>query len=110
MPTYGIFDAQADGERVAVCFTTGDAPREINLAEVRSDLSRLIEETGAQQLDLDFSRVTHIPGPLLAVLATVARQGTRMHVRNPSVDMIEVIRITKFDRFLLLDEPDESDE
>lgn len=108
MPTYGIFDAQPDGAHVAVRFTTGDAPKEINLAEVRADLTRLIEETGAQRLDLDFSQVTHIPGPLLAVLATVARQGTTMHVHNPSVDMAEVIRITKFDRFLMLDEPDES--
>lgn len=105
MPHYGIFETHPSEQAVQVQFSGDCVPDQINIAEAREQLSAILRDHGSLCLIFDFTNVKRVGGTFLALLAGFARQGNAIQIDNPSVDLREILHITKLDQHLRIHPP-----
>lgn len=68
---------------------------EINIAYARDQVFELIDQYGTEVLAFDLTGVRFVPSGMLGLLASVYKRGVKIHLYNPSEDVIEVLEVTK---------------
>ncbi len=86
------------GELTVVGFGGKDVPDEVCIAEYRQQLLDLIALHGVKTMAFDLSGVQLVPSGMLGVLSTIAKRVEKVEIYNPSVDVREVLRMTKLER------------
>ena len=92
------------GELTVVGFGGKDVPDEVCIAEYRQQLLDLIAEHGVKTMAFDLSGVQLVPSGMLGVLSTIAKRVEEVEIYNPSVDVREVLRMTKLERLFEIKE------
>lgn len=92
------------GELTVVGFGGKDVPDEVCIAEYRQQLLDLIAEHGVKTMAFDLSGVQLVPSGMLGVLSTIAKRVEKVEIYNPSVDVREVLRMTKLERLFEIKE------
>lgn len=86
------------GELTVVGFGGRDVPDEVCIAAYRAQLFDLISQNHCKVLAFDLTGVQLVPSGMLGVLSSLRQRVERIELYNPSPDVLEVLRITKFDR------------
>ena len=87
------------GELTVVGFGGQDVPDEVCIANYRDQLFKLIEEHKCQVLAFDLTGVTLVPSGMLGLLTSLRNKVERIELYNPSVDVREVLHMTRLDQF-----------
>ena len=85
------------GELTVVGFGGQDVPDEVCIAAYRDQLFHLIEEHKCKILAFDLTGVTLVPSGMLGVLTSLRSRVERVELYNPSVDVREVLRLTRLE-------------
>jgi anti-anti-sigma regulatory factor len=64
----------------------------------------LIAEHNCKVLAFDLTGVQLIPSGMLGVLSSLRQRVERIELYNPSADVLDVLRITKFDQLFAIKE------
>lgn len=76
----------------------------LSIAECRDELMALIEQNHCKTLAFDLTGVQLLPSGLLGVLASIHSKGIDVQLYNASVDVREVLEITKLNSIIELHE------
>jgi anti-sigma B factor antagonist len=85
------------GELTVVGFGGQDVPDEVCIAAYRDQLFQLIKEHNCKVLAFDLTGVTLIPSGMLGVLTSLRGKVDRLELYNPSVDVREVLHMTRLE-------------
>jgi anti-sigma B factor antagonist len=85
------------GELTVVGFGGQDVPDEVCIAAYRDQLLKLIEEHQCKVMAFDLTGVTLIPSGMLGVLTSLRSKVQRLELYNPSVDVREVLHMTRLE-------------
>ena len=85
------------GRLTVVGFGGRDVLEDVNLVEVRDEISALVQEFGCEVLAFDLTGVTYMPSGLLGLLASLRQLGVEVHLYNPSAEIREVLHVTNLD-------------
>jgi anti-sigma B factor antagonist len=99
-----ILQVLAAGPTTIVSFGTRDMLEDINVAECRDELLRLVQDSETEIICFELSRVRLIPSGLLGLLASLRQMDLEVRVLNPSPDVREVLSITNFDKLIAIEE------
>jgi len=99
-----ILQVLASGPTTIVSFGKADVLEDINVAECRDQLLKLVEESGTEIICFELSRVRLIPSGMLGLLASLRQMDLEVRVLNPSPDVREVLSITNFDQLITIEE------
>ncbi|HBN78523.1 MAG TPA: anti-sigma factor antagonist [Planctomycetaceae bacterium] len=88
------------GELTVVGFGGQDAVANLNLAECRDELVKVIKEHNCKVLAFDLTGVKLIPSGTLGLIAAMRNLGVTVHIYNPSDDVRDVLEITKLDTII----------
>ena len=86
------------GELTVLGFGGHPIADQLNVAEYYDQLMDLVRDHNCQTLAIDLTGVRWIPSGLLGVLMSMHRLNIDVHLYNPSLDIREVLEITKLDR------------
>ena len=86
------------GELTVIGFGGREVLDRFSLAECRDELTQLIREHQCKTLAFDLTGVRLIPSGLLGMMCSIRRQGIEVYLYNPSLDVREVLEITKLDK------------
>ena len=86
------------GELTVVGFGGQDVPDEVCIAFYRDQLRQLIKEHHCKVLAFDLTGVKLIPSGMLGVLTSLRSQVERLELYNPSVDVREVLHLTRLEQ------------
>jgi anti-anti-sigma factor len=106
MQTVSALEVYQAGELTVIGFGGREVLDDMNVADCRDELVEMIRENGCRVLAFDLTRVRLIPSGLLGLLASIRKQGIEVHLYNPSLDIREVLEITKLDQVLQTHELD----
>lgn len=95
---HSILKVYQTGELTVVGFGGNDVPDEVCIAAYRTQLFDLIAQHQCKVLAFDLTGVQLVPSGMLGVLSSIRQRVERVELYNPSPDVMEVLRITKFDR------------
>lgn len=102
MHSVSALEVYQAGELTVIGFGGREVLDDLNVADCRDELVELIREHSCRVLAFDLTRVRLIPSGLLGLLASIRKQGVDVHLYNPSMDIREVLEITKLDQVLKL--------
>lgn len=85
------------GELTVVGFGGQDVPDEVCIAAYREQLFQLIKDHKCKVLAFDLTGVTLIPSGMLGVLTSLRSKVERLELYNPSVDVREVLHMTRLE-------------
>ena len=85
------------GELTVVGFGGQDVPDEVCIAAYRDQLFQLVKENNCKVLAFDLTGVTLIPSGMLGVLTSLRTKVQRLELYNPSVDVREVLHMTRLE-------------
>ena len=85
------------GELTVVGFGGRDVPDEVCIANYRDQLFQMVAENQCKVLAFDLTGVTLIPSGMLGVLTSLRSKVQRIELYNPSVDVREVLRMTRLE-------------
>jgi anti-sigma B factor antagonist len=86
------------GEVTVVGFGGQDVPDEVCIAAYRDQLAELVNQVQCKVLAFDLTGVTLIPSGMLGVLTSLRSKVERIELYNPSVDVREVLRMTRLEQ------------
>lgn len=92
------------GELTVVGFGGQDVPDEVCIAAYRTQLFDLIAEHNCQVMAFDLTGVKMVPSGMLGVLVSIRKRVGRVELYNPSPDVLEVLKMTHFDRLFEIKE------
>ena len=81
-----------------VGFGGNDVPDEVCIAGYRTQLLDLIAQHHCKVLAFDLTGVQLIPSGMLGVLSSLRQRVEKIELYNPSADVLDVLKITKFDQ------------
>ncbi len=96
----GCLTVYQAGVLTVVGFGGQDALANLNLAECRDDLVKLIKENHCKTLAFDLTGVRLIPSGTLGLIAAMRKLDVDVHIYNPSDDVRDVLEITKLDTLI----------
>ena len=85
------------GELTVVGFGGQDVPDEVCIAAYRQQLIKLVEDNHCKVLAFDLTGVTLITSGMLGVLTSLRSKVQRLELYNPSVDVREVLHMTRLE-------------
>ncbi len=91
---------------LVIGFGGRDLPPEHVLGRYLNEIGELIERTGCRELAFDMQGVLMVPSGFLGVIASITKRGVAVSIRNPSVDVREVLELTHFDQIVKIDPPE----
>ena len=86
------------GELTVVGFGGEDVPDEVCIAGYRDQLFELINTYQCKVLAFDLTGVTLVPSGMLGVLTSLRQKVERVELYNPSVDVREVLNMTRLEK------------
>ena len=92
------------GELTVVGFGGLDVPDDVCIAAHRTQLVDLIVQYNCKVMAFDLTGVKLMPSGMLGVLASIRKQVEHVELYNPSPDVMEVLRVTHFDRLFEIKE------
>ena len=92
------------GELTVVGFGGQDVPDEVCIAAYRDQLFQLVKEHRCKVLAFDLTGVTLIPSGMLGVLTSLRNKVERLELYNPSVDVREVLHMTRLENLFEIKE------
>lgn len=92
------------GELTVVGFGGQDVPDEVCIAAYRDQLFQLVKDHGCKVLAFDLTGVTLIPSGMLGVLTSLRSKVQRLELYNPSVDVREVLHMTRLENLFEIKE------
>lgn len=95
---HAVLKVYQTGELTVVGFGGKDVPDEVCIASYRTQLFDLIARHQCKVLAFDLTGVQLVPSGMLGVLSSIRQRVERVELYNPSPDVMDVLRITKFDR------------
>lgn len=99
-----ILKVYQTGELTVVGFGGQDVPDEACIAAYRTELLGLIDHFNCKVMAFDLTGVKFMPSGMLGVLMSIHKKVGQVELYNPSPDVMEVLRITHFDRFFEIKE------
>jgi len=102
MMTADALEVYETGERTVVGFGGREVLDQLDLAECRDELERIIETESCRTLAVDLKGVQLLPSGLLGLLATIRGMGVIVQVDNASADIRQLLQITELDKVLKL--------
>ena len=91
------------GDVTCVRFVDGKIYDEASVQAVGAELFALVDERGRRNLQLDFSNIEYLAGPVLGKLVALNQKlrklGGRLILVHISPDISDVFKITKLDQF-----------
>ncbi len=106
MQAVAELEVYQSGELTVLGFAGRQIQDHFNMAEYYDQIMDLIQENHCQTLAIDLTGVRWIPSGLLGVLMSVHRMSVEVHLYNPSIDIREVLDITKLNRCFRIHEID----
>lgn len=101
---HSVLKVYQTGELTVVGFGGRDVPDEVCIAAYRQQLLSLIAEHHCKTLAFDLTGVQLVPSGMLGVLSSIRQRVEHVELYNPSPDVMEVLKITKFDRLFEIKE------
>ncbi|MGQ0635607.1 MAG: STAS domain-containing protein [Planctomycetaceae bacterium] len=99
MPTsHEILRVYETGPLTVVGFGGGEELDQIDLGECREEILDLLRLHDCRVLAFDLTGVRFVPSGMLGLLASLRKLGIEVHLYNPSLDVREVLEITRLDR------------
>ncbi len=92
------------GELTVVGFGGRDVPDEVCIAAYRDQLFQMVEQFHCRVLAFDLTGVTLIPSGMLGVLTSLRSKVDRVELYNPSVDVREVLHMTRLEQLFVIKE------
>ena len=86
------------GELTVLGFGGQDVPDEVCIAGYRTQLFDLIEQHKCKVIAFDLTGVKLVPSGMLGLLVSIRKRVGTVELYNPSVDVMEVLKLTNFDR------------
>ncbi len=71
---------------------------QINVAAVREQIADIVKQNQTETLAIEMNGVRLIPSGLLGLLISLKNSVTKIQILNPSVDVREVLEVTKLNR------------
>jgi anti-sigma B factor antagonist len=65
------------------------------VAGYREQLLKIVQESGCNVLTFDLTGIKILPSGMLGLLVTMRNRGQSIELLNPSVDIQEVLRVTR---------------
>jgi anti-sigma B factor antagonist len=91
---------------LVIGFGGRDLPPEHVLGRYLNEIGDLIDRTGCQELAFEMEGVAMVPSGFLGVIASITKRGVAVSIRNPSVDVREVLELTHFDQIVKIEPPE----
>ena len=85
------------GELTVIGFGGQDVPDEVCIAAYREQLFQLVKEHNCKVLAFDLTGVTLVPSGMLGVLTSLRSKVQKIELSNPSVDVREVLHMTRLE-------------
>ena len=92
------------GEVTVVGFEGQDVPNDLCVAVYRTQLFDLIAQHNCKLMAFDLTGVKLLPSGMLGLLASIRQRVAHVELYNCSLDVIEVLQITHFDRLIEIKE------
>ena len=94
------------GKLTVVGFGGRELLDQVDISDCRQEIEELVQENDCQTLAFDMTGVKLIPSGLLGLLASVREEGVEVQIYNPSIDVREVLEITKLDQVISIHDVD----
>lgn len=104
LPEDPVLKIYQTGELTVVGFGGRDVPDEVCIAAYRTQLFDLIAQHNCKTLAFDLTGVQLVPSGMLGVLSSLRQRVEHVELYNPSPDVLDVLRITKFDQLFEIKE------
>lgn len=104
LPEDPVLKIYQTGELTVVGFGGRDVPDEVCIAAYRTQLLDLIAQHNCKTLAFDLTGVQLVPSGMLGVLSSLRQRVEHVELYNPSPDVLDVLRITKFDQLFEIKE------
>lgn len=101
---HSVMKVYQTGELTVVGFGGKDVPDEVCIAGYRTQLMDLIAMHHCKVLAFDLTGVQLVPSGMLGVLSSLRQKVGKIELYNPSPEVMEVLRITKFDQLFEIKE------
>ncbi len=99
MPTnFATLEVSKLGELTVVSFGGREILDQVNIAACRLQIEQLVQTNGTKTLAFDLTGVRLVPSGLLGLLTSLRDLGLKIQLFNPSVDVSEVLEITKLNK------------
>lgn len=92
------------GPLTVVGFGGAEILDQIDLGDCRNEIMELLKLHDCKVLAFDLAGVRYIPSGMLGLLASLRRIGVEVHLYNPSVDVREVLEITRLNELFQIHE------
>jgi hypothetical protein len=86
-----------DGSTTTVRFHADYLPDEICLAGYREQVFQLLEDPECRTLRFDLTGIKLLPSGMLGMMAGVKKRGYEVELLNPSLDVRDVLKVTRMD-------------
>lgn len=90
------------GELTVVGFGGQDVPDEVCIAVYRDQLFKMVDDYNIKVLAFDLTGVTLVPSGMLGILTSLRTKVERIELYNPSVDVREVLRMTRLEQLFVV--------
>ncbi len=88
------------GEVTVLGFGGEEILHQLDLAECRDQIVKLVKDSNCKVLAFDLTGVRLVPSGLLGLLTSLRELGVEVQIFNPSDDVREVLEITKLDQLI----------
>lgn len=105
----GLLKVYSSGPVTVLGFGGEDVPSEFNASHYRAAITELLKQNSSSIVAFDLTGVRLVPSGMLGLLVSLTRiEGLplKVQVYNPSVDVREVLAITKLNRMIEIHEID----
>ena len=105
-PKPPVLEVYQAGELTVVGFGGQKILHDINVAPVHDQVLQLVKDHGCKEFAFDLTGVQFIPSGMLGIMASLRRQGIKVHIYNPSDDVRDVLQTTNLLELFQLHEID----
>jgi hypothetical protein len=99
----GPVRSMRNGFHIRIGFTRSDGPcADLSVSDYRDELLQLIEVPECATVIFDLTGISAPPSGLVGLLASAIDRGRDVEVRNPSVEVQEILRMAQLDSCLLI--------
>ena len=95
---YSTLEVSHEGGTTTIGFGNEEILDQINLAAVREQITDIVKQNQTETLAIEMNGVRLIPSGLLGLLISLKNCVGKIQILNPSVDVREVLEVTKLNR------------
>lgn len=104
MPAFDLFEIREAGTVSTVRFMDQIDDFSHRTTDLHEQLSRFVGDNACLKLVIDLRDTKYLPSSVLGVLVQLRNQGCEVHLANASVDVADVMQVTRLDTMIHVNE------